>query len=569
MKRRKAGSITVFMSLMLMVIGSLLFTLLEGSRFLMLEMTARMNSQSVTESMFAEYHVPAYQKYHLLMMDSSYGTGQLMLSKVNQKMQELGQENLNPVITGFGRYNNFLQMNATGSSVIRYELATDQHAMPLLKQISQMMKTELAADLVEGAYKKVTDIHESGRQGEKADQYLHGALDTIEQAKEAAKEENGRIRQQSADRFLQSTNFHAQTMQRNTMETFHVQTMQKTSMGTFHAQTMQKTSMGTVSGILRTDTGWEDSDFVKSDIENPMEDIKSAKNSPLLAQILSGEHGISSKQISKEDSVEKRILNTGNYGSEGSAGIADKILIMQYLKKYTSNFQHKIPGSHALAYEQEYILYGKDSDEENLKKMASRLLLIREGINFAYLLTDTAKCEEAFAVAATVAAAVQIPAAVKAIQMGILASWSYAESIAELRTLFTGGKIAVVKTADSWTVSLAEAASVPFRNSVKSKEVSHGLDYEDFLQSFLALESLDKIGMRFANLLEKNMQLYAGYEQTRLDCMITAMEANHEYHANQVFLTFVTVTRLSKKGYRYEQKYKFSYLDEKEKEKSY
>lgn len=538
MKGRKSGSITVFMSLMLMVIGSLLFTLLEGSRFLMLGMTARINSQSVTESMFAEYHVPAYQKYHLLLMDSSYGTGQLMLSKINQKMQQLGQENLNPTITGFGRYSNFLQMNVTGSSVIRYELATDQHAQPLLKQISHMMKKELAADLVEGAYKKITDFRESGKQGEKADQYLDGAFDTIEQAKEAAKEENGQIRQQSADRFLSGTSL--------------------------HAQMMQDTIIGNISGVLQTDTGWEDSNIAETDIDNPMEDIKSAKNSPLLAQILSGEHGISSKKISKEDSVEKRILNTGNYGSEGSAGIADKLLIMQYLKKYTSNYQNQVPALHALAYEQEYILSGKASDEENLKKMASRLLLIREGINFTYLLTDTAKYEEAFAVAAAVAAAAQIPAAVKAIQMGILASWSYAESITELRTLFSGGKIAAVKTADSWTVSLAETASVPFRNSVKSKEVSNGLDYEDFLQSFLALESIDKIGMRFANLLEKNLQLYTGYEQTRLDCMITAMEANHEYHAKQVFLTFVTVTRLSKKGYRYEQKYEFSYLNEKD-----
>lgn len=82
------------------------------------------------------------------------------------------------------------------------------------------------------------------------------------------------------------------------------------------------------------------------------------------------------------------------------------------------------------------------------------------------------------------------------------------------------------------------------------------------MQAFIALESLDKIGMRFANLLEKNLRLYAGYEQVKLDCMITAMETEHTYQARQVFLTFVTIGRLSKKGYRYEQKYRFSYLEE-------
>lgn len=525
MRYKRTGSITIFMSLMLMVIASLLFTLLEGSRFLMLGMTAVISSQSVTESMFAEYHVPAYQNYHLFMMDSSYGTGQLMLSKVNQKMQELGQENLNPSVKGFGTYSNFLQMNVTDSSVVRYELATDQNAEPLLKQISQLMKKEFAADLAEGIYNKITDVQESGKQGEKADQYLNGALDTIEQAKEEAKE---------AKEAKDNNRTNAKLYTKRSMQT------------------------------MTMDTGKNTDSTISQEALNPMEDIKNAKSSPLLAQILSSGDGISAKQISSEDSVERRTLNTGNYESEGTSGLADKMLIVQYLKKYTSNYLNKISLPHALAYEQEYILFGKSSDEDNLKKMASKLLTVREGINFAYLITDSAKCEEALAVAVSIAAVAQIPAAVKAIQMGILASWAYAESIAELRTLFAGGKIAAVKSSESWTVGLAEAASVPFRNSVRSKEVSNGLDYEDYLYTFLTIESLKKIGNRFANMLEKNLRLYAGYEQVKLDCMITAMEADHHYHAKQAFLTFVTIGRLSKKGYHYEEMYRFSYIEEKD-----
>lgn len=508
MKHSRTGSVTIFMSLMLMVIASLLFTILEGSRIMMLGMTAVINSQSVTESIFAEYSVPAYENYHLLMMDSSYGTGQLMLSKVNRKMQELGQENLSPTVKGFGTYTNFLQMHVTDSSVVRYELATDQNAAPLLGQISQFMKKEFAADLAEDLYKKMTDVQQSDRQGEKADQYLDGALDAIERAKEEKEEANTQARKR--------------------------------------ARTMA--------------AGYS----AESEIENPMEDIKSAKSSPLLAQILSGEDSISAKQISGEDSIERRVLNAGNYESSASSGITDKILIIRYLNKYTSYYKNKNPLPHALDYEQEYILFGKTSDEDNLNKMATRLLTIREGINFGYLMTDAAKREEAMAVAITIAAAAQIPAAVKAIQMGILASWAYAESIAELRTLFSGGKIAAVKTAESWTVSLVEAASVPFRNSVRSAEVNSGLDYKDYLQTFLAMENLNKIGKRLANILEKNLRLYAGYEQVKLDCMVTAMEAEHSYHAQQVFLTFVTISRLSKKGYHYKEQYRFSYIKEEE-----
>ena len=68
--------------------------------------------------------------------------------------------------------------------------------------------------------------------------------------------------------------------------------------------------------------------------------------------------------------------------------------------------------------------------------------------------------------------------------------------------------------------------------------------------------------MRFANLLEKNMRLYTGYENNKLDCMATAMEMEHSYHAKQAFLAFVTVSGLPKTGYQYKQKYEFSYMEE-------
>lgn len=522
------GSITIFMSMMLMLVASLLFTLLEGSRYLMLGMEAVLNSQSVTQSMFAEYHVPAYDNYHLFLLDSGYGTGELRLSELHARMQQLAQENLNPTVKGWGRYSHFLQMDAAQASVVQYQLATDQHAGALLEQMTQVMKKELATDFIDQTVKKLTGVQESSEQGKKADHYLDGALDAIEQAKEAE---------------------------------------QQDALAAERLSKMRSLKLNSVSNtrILQTDTAdGIQGEWTAEEVENPMEDIKSAKSSPLLMQVLTDEKGISAKQIAKEDAVEKRALNTGNYKNAGSHGLADKMLIVQYLKKYTSNYLAEISVPHALRYEQEYILFGKYTDEDNLKKMASRLLLIREGINFAYLMTDSAKKEEALAMAAAIAAATGIPGAVKAIQMGILASWAYAESIAELRTLFLGGKIAAVKSATDWNVSLSEAAAIPFQTSIKAKEVKNGLDYNDYLLGFLTVESLEKIGDRFSNVLEKNMRLYAGYEQGKLDCMITAMEANYVYQAQQVFLTFVTIARLSKKGYQYEETYRFSYTDQDE-----
>lgn len=532
MKTKQTGSITVFMSLMLMVTASLLFTLLEGSRSMMLGMMAMLNSQSVTESTLAEYNIPAYQNYHLFMMDSGFGTGELLLSKINADMQRLGQENLNPTVIGLGRYNNFLQMDVTDSSIVQYELATDRNARPLLRQISELTKGEVAADLIEQAYKKATGIQESCNDGKQTDKYLDGALDTIEQSKETADK---------------ASLHYSRNMPLLTNLTVSPQNIRK------YSNIRQIKTHNII--LLDTPTDPES----PSEIPNPMEDIKNAKNSPLLSQILSDEASISAKQLSKEDTIGTRAMNIGNYENPNTSNVVDKLLTIQYLKKYTSNYKNQLHMPHSLEYEQEYILFGKSSDEDNLKKMAGKLLLLREGINFAYLLTDHAKREEALAMATTIASIAAIPAAVTVIQMGLLASWAYAESIAELRTLFSGGNIAAIKSSENWTVNLAEAVSVVFNTSIKSKEVSGGMNYEDYLQAFLTLESMDNIGMRFANLLEKNLRLYPGCEQIKLDCMITAMVTETIYQAQQVFLTFVSIERLSKKGYRYKSKYNFSY----------
>ncbi len=548
----------------------------------MLGMMAVINSQSVTESMFAEYNVPAYQNYHLLMMDSGYGTEELLLSEVQARMQKLGQENLNPAISGYGKYSSFLQMDVTDCSIVQYELATDDNAGPLLKQIAQLMKKEAAADLV----KKVIDVKESDRQGKEAGKYLDGALDTIERAKEEEdanafnKTENhigtnGTIK--AGNKNIPSRLFHIKpdslrpdSLRPDSLrpDSLRPDSLRPDSLRPDSLRPAARTMLNTkLSGpdivYLEGDAVSENDSTLfeensAQEIENPMEEVKNAKSSPLLSQIISG--NISAKQIVKGDTIGQRSLHMGNYEQNSSSSIIiDKILTIQYLKKYTSNYRHSVSMPHALEYEQEFILFGKYSDKANLEKMASRILLIREGINFAYLLTDQAKCDEALAMAAVIAASAGIPGAVKAIQMGLLASWAYSESIAELRTLFSGGKIAAAKSSDSWTVSLAQAASVLFDHSVKSREISGGLDYENYLDAFLVLESMEKIGQRFANVLEKNIRLYSGYGQIKLDSMITAMETECSYHAGQMFLSLVTAARLSKDGYQYKETYAFSY----------
>ena len=534
--KKTSGSITIFLSLMLMLIASLLFTLLEVARYHALNMATALTSQSVVESMFAEFNVPAYKNYHLLMLDAGGGTGELGFSKLNAKLQQLAQENLNPVASGFGTYCNYLQLNVTDSRIIRYELITDQEAAALSKQIIEVMKKEVVTDILEGAYEKVKGTDQTVEQGELADQYMDHALDQIEKEKEKqASSGNGEGAMASGAASIQGKS--------------RICVLPLVARGS----DLQKP-------LLLSGQQEEAEPAGGKEVENPIEDIKGIQASPLLLQVLSRDQKISAKQISGEDSLLHRTLNVGNFEEEHSLSLTDRVLLEQYFQKYASSYQKERDIPHALKYEQEYLLFGCEKDEENLEKMAGKLVLLREGINFAYLMSDAVKSAEAMTMATELALAMGVPAAAKAIQMGLLAAWAYAESIVELRTLFSGGKIAALKTAESWNLSLAEMTTALLDSNRKAKEAAGGQSYGDYLQAFLLVEDMGKLSLRFASLLEQNLRLYTHYEMTRVDCMVSAAEVSYTYQAGQVFLTPVQIGSISKKGFEFQNTATFQYL---------
>lgn len=93
----------------------------------------------------------------------------------------------------------------------------------------------------------------------------------------------------------------------------------------------------------------------------------------------------------------------------------------------------------------EYLLEGKTSDQENLEAVLNKLLLIRMGLNFVYLQTDTAKQAEAGAMALALATAVALPMLEPVVKQVLLAAWAFGESVMDLRSLMSGKRVALVK----------------------------------------------------------------------------------------------------------------------------
>lgn len=93
----------------------------------------------------------------------------------------------------------------------------------------------------------------------------------------------------------------------------------------------------------------------------------------------------------------------------------------------------------------EYILGGKNSDRENLKSVAAKLLLIRQGVNMAHLLADGGKRIQLETLSLAIASSFLVPPAAAVIEAALLVCWAFAESVLDVRELFAGGHVPLVK----------------------------------------------------------------------------------------------------------------------------
>lgn len=87
--RRYSGSITVFAALSMMLVAQLLFTLMEGARWMELHKVSQMNTESVLESVFADYCSPLWEEYHILGMTADNSDGELSFNNRVAQMRKL------------------------------------------------------------------------------------------------------------------------------------------------------------------------------------------------------------------------------------------------------------------------------------------------------------------------------------------------------------------------------------------------------------------------------------------------------------------------------------------------
>ena len=483
------GSMTVYLALSLVLILSLLMTLLESARMRGLRVDGNRMAQTGVESVFAEYCRPLLEDYDVLALDGAYGNEGFSVDQVTSRLDGFLATNAQIGGSVLGKRADLYPMSEDHSELTAYSLLTDGNGAAYYNMAGEYMKGALPIHAAKKLYQSYTEQSQES-QSESLDEKWEAAknaVDAVDSGEGLGEEENSEITDEEKEAAA--------------------------------AVTDEK------KGILDQVTEW--------------------KNKGILALVMEDSSSVSEKTISTKNVVSKRTLEQGTADTPTrNSGWYSKLLFQAYLEEKFSSYGEVIEG-HILDYELEYCYAGKDSDVKNLTSVAETLLAAREAANFAYLLTDKEKVQEARVVAIAIAGLLAMPAIVTAIEIGVLIAWAFIESVQDVRSLFSGGKVPLIKSQATWKTALTS-------ESQSSGSSEKGLTYAEYLQLLLYGKKATGLTMRSLDLVELNVQSQTYYGNVKMDHCIVQADWEVQWKAGTMFLNmFGAVTEKYGDGYEF------------------
>lgn len=289
-------------------------------------------------------------------------------------------------------------------------------------------------------------------------------------------------------------------------------------------------------------------DLGEEGVENPLSSFLHFDYSGILNFVVKNKGALSEGSIDLNTLPSQRHLEVG-YGTTLSLdnnAITSKLAVSEYAMNVLTNagtylstrneesgdyvddsITQSTDNINELVYQLEYLIGGKDSDKENLKSVVHKLLLIRTPVNYACLQGDSVKKGEVKLLAVTLASLAGIVGTEGVIEESLLWAWSYAESMADVKSLLSGYSLNLTKSSGQWQLGLSNLLS--FGNSdLTTNEDDEGMDYKEFLRILLYLESIETLTVRAMDMVELGIRNMEGMELFHLDYCISRLKLKVE-----------------------------------------
>ena len=275
-------------------------------------------------------------------------------------------------------------------------------------------------------------------------------------------------------------------------------------------------------------------DLSAMEFENPIHTLKQYMKMGVLG-LVAGEEALSSAAVEPGTlmSQRTRAQGFGSLSPEIPKVTGEALLFNEYVLDRLSCLTQgeRVPG--AFAYQCEYVLAGKNEDRENLKSVLERLLLLRFGMNFTYLLSSGQRQAEAEALAAVICGVLAIPMLTELMKTAIVLLWAYEESLMDVRLLCKGEKVVFVKTDETFQCTVERLFSFSVEDGASQQA---GMDYVGYVRLLLALTPLEERTLRCMDMAEQTIRIGKNRPDFCLDTGVFAVRARAEFTLSPLFL---------------------------------
>ncbi len=148
---RKKGTITVFLSLIMAVILSLVGAVVTSARYSAARCRAEMVMDMGLTSIFAEYHRELLSRYDLYFIDTSYGTGKASEKNTEEHLRKYIDHNCNPA-KGLLIFDaaDMAGLKRKKVKILRESLATDSGGRVFKRQATHAVKDRFGMSVIDG-----------------------------------------------------------------------------------------------------------------------------------------------------------------------------------------------------------------------------------------------------------------------------------------------------------------------------------------------------------------------------------------------------------------------------------
>ena len=163
MRSQTKGYLTVFLSLSIMIIMSLILALYQGARIGAIKMKTECVADISMNSILAEYNRELYEQYGLFMVDTSYGTGRHSITNTEEHLRRYVQKNFERSTVGkLTGKTTMLGAYCKDARITGTSFAADNKGTVLNRQILAYMAGEPVGALMTDVVSNTQTLQDAG-----------------------------------------------------------------------------------------------------------------------------------------------------------------------------------------------------------------------------------------------------------------------------------------------------------------------------------------------------------------------------------------------------------------------